>query len=150
MTKQTTTYILQNLILKSKFVLKFEGHRPEKMLANLNFKPCNLMYSLNENLSCSIVYTYREGQWPSGRSGRVDFSEPGGPEFVSSSRQPHSGVARGQGDICPRRGTSVPGRRARGAHFWGARTFFARQLVQEENMGHSQFWEFRCSVQCPR
>ena len=30
-------------------------------------------------------YTQGEGQWP---SGGVDFSEPGGPGFDSSSRQP--------------------------------------------------------------
>ena len=32
-----------------------------------------------------LLLFIREGQWP---SGRVDFSEPGGPRFNSSSRQP--------------------------------------------------------------
>ena len=36
--------------------------------------------------------------------------------------------------------------------FMGARTYFARQFDQFvlnlENMGHLQFWKFRCSVQC--
>ena len=51
----------------------------------------------------------------------------------------HSGVARGQGrHLSPGAGL--------GGTFWGAKNFSARQLVQEENMGHLQFWEFRCSV----
>ena len=32
-----------------------------------------------------IYFLYREGRWP---SGRADVSEPGGPGFDSSSRQP--------------------------------------------------------------
>ena len=35
-------------------------------------------------------------------------------------------------------GAYVPGRRARGA-FLRAKTYFACQLVQDENMGHLQF-----------
>ena len=53
-----------------------------------------------------------------------------------------SGVARGaEGDIHPR----VQGY---GGRILEARTIFASQLIQKENMGHLQFREFRCSVQC--
>ena len=49
-----------------------------------------------------------------------------------------------QSKIWPRRDICL---RAQGSgRIFDGKDLFSRQVVQEENMGHLQFWEFRCSV----
>ena len=64
----------------------------------------------------------------------VNFGAPDGQDRQWRSKG-------GRGDICPRA-------QGYGERILEARTFFASQLIQKENMSHLQFWEFRCSVQC--